>query len=568
MLRIIVEGRELFQPPAHEYNQWRYDQIYFGPDSYVDIYRGSVVPNIDDTVIEYTGGSKYILYRVLSRDPVTLISQLGIITPTASPEESEELGTELLYAGLGVGRVNDTNRIFINYDNLRYPAVVDSRLRAYGSNTSYYKLFLGTNITDTGIVVSVRYNANGDVLGDMIPYEVVDTTNPDATGFKPMPCNVNRALKEGELLTLVSYDDTNGVVSYQPLLVVHSAAVQNVNPYTNYVVDIHIESPYISITDDHLLEIPENFLNTSLITEAFVDYKDGSKRKVLIGQDGMALHGWEGHSGQWAGQQFDLVLTYQMAENETAPTAEVGEGGVPHVFAQYKVTTIPADPATSVKLYAVPVWVSEVQGYQLRYWLYNLLQTDPVEVTDKIKIGTGGTGPFKPLAYGELQTMVVTLQLNEVNGSYPAVQYVQEFDITLMGAPSLDSTPYVLWYTPESSRPYGENIQVEVNTTGSNVFLDISAGMGQPYDWLDKMYYRLEPQYDSTTAGQATEPTLLEIICTHGTIEVTIDMWNDPIPISFTPPINGETIYFVFKYQDAGGNKKYLATSSTYAFIS
>lgn len=567
MSRRLVGGMELFEPPVHEYNQWRYDQIYFGPDKYTSIFKGGVVPNIDDTVIQFSGGGKYLLYRVISKDPITLIPQLSLLTPSASPDESEELGNELLFAGLGVGRVNDTSRLFVNYDNLRYPAVVDARLRAYGSNTSYYKIFLGVDITETGKVVSVRYNANGDVLGDMIPFEVVDNTDPNKLGFKPLPCNVNRALKEGELLTLVAYDDTNGVVCYQPLIVVHSAAVQNVNPYTNYVVGIHLESPYLSATNNHLLEIPENFLNTSLIKEAYVDYKDGSKRKVLLGQQGMTLHGWEGHSGQWAGQNFNLVLTYQLAENEVAPTAEIGEGNMPHIFADYKVTTKPADPATSVKIYACPVWVSGIQGYSLRYWLYNLQQTSYVEVTDKIRIGSGGTGAFKPKAYGDLQTMVVTLQLNEVNGTYPNIQYVQEFDITLMGAPSLDTTAFYLWYTRGSSRPYGEGLQVEVKQHESKPALDISCGLTQPFDWLDKLYYRLEPQFDATTTDKAVEPSLVEIVCKNGSIEVAVDMWDNMIPINFTAPTSGETIYFNWKYQDAGGNKKHLATSTMYAFV-
>lgn len=565
--RTLLQGMELYEPPAHEFGHWRWDQIYFGPEFYSSIYKGGVVPNIDDIVTKFVGGGKYIEYRCTAKDPVTLIPTLTIITPVASPEESPELGNELLFAGLGKGRVTDTDFLFVNYDNLRYPAEVHHAMRAYGSNTSYYMLFLGTDINrETGTVVSVRYAANGDVEGPQIPMELIDDTNPDRAIFRPASCNVDRVMPDGEIVTLVAYNDTHGLICYQPLLVVNSAAAKDVNPYTNYVTGIHLESPYQSPTDAMQLIIPENFLNTSLIKEAYVDYRDGSKRKITLGTSGMELHGWDTHSGQWAGQEFTIVLTYQLGSDEVAPLSEVGEGGKPHVYATYTVTTKPADPQSSVKLYACPAWVSDAQGYTMRYWLYNLAQTEFVEVTDKVKAGTGGTGPFQPKLYGQNQKLVVTLALNAVNGTYPAIQYMQEFDITLNGRPSKGGTPYYLWYTPGSSRPYGENLEVEVKAVDGKNYLDISCGLSQPYDWLDKLYYRLEPQYLVGTAPQAEEPTLVEIVCKNGAIEVDVSQWDNDIPISFTAPANGETIYLRWKYRDAGGNKKHLATGTITAF--
>ena len=137
---------------------------------------------------------------------------------------------------------------------------------------------------ETGTVVSVEFDPDGKAVSDRIPLEIIDKSNPERLFFKPKACNLNQHLKEGELVTLVAYNDSHGEVGYQPLTVVHGSTVLPANPYVNSVVGIRLDSPYISPTDDKMLMVPENFLNSSLLTTAYVDYRDGTSRAVTIGR--------------------------------------------------------------------------------------------------------------------------------------------------------------------------------------------------------------------------------------------------------------------------------------------
>lgn len=568
---------QLLRPDSEEFHIWTEDQIYTGDNNYISMYRGGVVPNPGDMVTHFVGaegydaegvivsGGDFYFSKVHSVDSVTLLSTLVPVTQARVAVEGES--TEL-FAGMGAGRVTDADRLYVNENNLRYPFNVDGRIRSYGSNVSYYKIFLGSDLTDDNNVISVNYDINGNPIGNNLGVELVDSSNPDKLVYCPTDGNLNRLPKEGEQVTIVAYSDKGVPRYWQPLIVYYSAMVADVNAYTNYITGIHLESPYLVAGEDNTLQVPINFLNSSLITSAYVNYKDGSKRKVTIGTEGMALRGWNQFSGgSWAGQVRNLILTYELGEGETAPIVE-GGGETPHLAVTYKVTVLPANSAYNIKVFADIVYLNETAGYDVRYFAMNLERNLYVDVTSLINYGSSGTGPFQPKAYNVVQTLPIRLQLQDIDPEFAEYLYTQAIEVTLKSPPAINQTPYLLNYIEGSSRPYGEGIQFTYRTeTDNTLLLDISSGITQYADWIDQFYYKLLPMYDESSESNAPVPTKLRI--TYSGKSIVVDTVNYMIEVDITEmgvPSEGELVYLEWFTLDGSLNEQMLARATAFIY--
>lgn len=555
-------GNELLNPPVHEFNSWNYTQIYRGDNEYISPNQGGVVPNVNDKVTQYLVDSKYLTYRVTYVDPVTHLSTLDTISEVTGT--TEQAVDERLFAGAGVGLIHGHDFIFVNNDTVRYPAEVNRTLRSYGNRTSYYKLYLGTNIDPTtATCISVHYNSKGEAESDQIPIEIVDKSKPTRLVFRPGPFNINRELPEGTIVTIVGYTGKGGPVSYQPLRIVEGNTIQDLNSYSNFITGIELVSPYISSTNKDQLIIPENFLHTSLLTQAKVNYASGESVTYNIGEHGVQLINWDDAvSGQYAGQERKVVLQYLLGVGETADL--VHDGGAPHKSRVYTIKTSPAIAAQSVKLYVAPTWDKINNRYNLKYYLLNLDRTAFSDVTDSVKLSS----TYNPTGYGLTQRLNMSVKMSDINPSWASRNYVQSADIELKSAPSVNKTPFELFYANVGSDSYGQSLQVIVDRevpTGQ-YFLKLDCELTQQADWLDKLYNRLMPQYDLTKESGVVIPSHVEVVCPAGSIKVPIEQWNRNITISFTPPTDGDTILLRWYKRDARGRELNLAVGSLIAF--
>lgn len=566
---------QLYRPDVETFNIWTADQIYTGDANYISMYRGGVVPNVGDHVIKHVGsntyndegllvgGGEFYYNLVHSVDPVTKLSTLVPIKQQLVSTESEH---NLMYAGLGGGRIIDADRIYVNENNLRRPYTIDWRIRGYG--ISYYKIFDGSDLTDDSNVISVRYSSSGEAIGDSIPVELVDDSDPNKLVYRPADGNLKSLPKEGTPLYIVAYSEQGNVRYWQPLVVYYSAMVADMNSETNYITGIHLESPYLVAGEENMLQIPINFLNNSLITSAYVDYKSGSKRRVTIGTEGMALRGWDQFAdGSFAGQERSLILTYQLGPDETAPLVE-GNGENKFIPKTYKVTVAPADSAYNVKLFVDVVYISPAAGYNIRYYLMNLERNVYIDVTNFVTIGTGGTGAFQPQAYNVKQILPLKINLKSVNPAWPDYLYLQTIELTLNGQPAKNQTPYLLNYIVGGSRPYGAGIQFTYRIeTNNNVLLDLTSGLTQYADWLDQFYYKLLPMFDVTAETEAPSPTKLRI--TYGGGSITVDTINYNIEVDVTSmgiPAEGELCYLEWFKLDSGLEEQMLARATVFIY--
>lgn len=555
-------GNRLHNPPHYEFNTWYYPQIYRGDNEYISALMGGVVPNVNDRIIRDLDGGTYLTFRVTRVDPVTHLSSTEIMTEAMGT--LEEKMDERLFAGAGVGLIHGHDYIFINKDTVRFPAEVSRTLRAYGSRTRYYKLFLGTDIDSANsICISVHYDSSGNATSENIPVELIDASNPKRLEFRPAPFNLNRELEENQLVTLVGFTDEGGPVSFQPLRTIDGATIRDMNAYTDFITGIELVTPYIGPANRDTLIIPENFLHTSILTRGKVNYSSGKSVTYNIGENGMQLINWDSDvSGQFAGQERKLVLQYTLGVGETAELIEAG--GSPHISKCYTLITAPAIPDQSVKLYACPTWDTVNSRYKLRFWLLNLSRSTCLEVTDKVQLAK----PFEPSNYNAKQRLNLSVKMSDVTPSWPARMYAQSMDVFLRGAPTQDRTPFELYYANVGSDSYGESLQVIVDRevpTGQ-YYLNLTCELTQQSDWLDKLYNRLMPQYNLETEGGVVTPSHVEIITQDGSIKVPVERWNRNVNISFTPPRDGDTIFLRWYKRDQGGNELNLAMGSLMAF--
>ena len=242
------------------------------------------------------------------------------------------------------------------------------------------------------------------------------------------------------------------------------------------------------------------------------------------------------------------------------------KSGGSHESVIYEVVTIPADEQYSVKLYVCPWFENSAKGYSLRFWLYNLQRDMYQEVTSLVSFGSG-TGSFKPKAYGVEQELVFNLQLNAVDARYPEFLYTQSVKLTLLSEPEKDGTPYLLNYSTNTERNFGEHLQVLINRVDGELFLDLSSGLSQYMDWLDKLYAPLEAQYNPSTADSAPLPTMMTL--NFGGVELTLTpetAWNQPVPFPFEFPENGSECYIRWQTQDVGGVVQELAVAQVFVY--
>ncbi|MCP5940243.1 hypothetical protein NL351_30475, partial [Klebsiella pneumoniae] len=53
---------------------------------------------------------------------------------------------------------------------------------------------------------------------------------------------------------------------------------------------------------------------------------------------------------------------------------------------KYRTMAVAADGAFTVKLFCYPVWIDEISGYRLEWYLYNLNRSVVYKVTDKVQV--------------------------------------------------------------------------------------------------------------------------------------------------------------------------------------
>jgi hypothetical protein len=506
-------------PQDDRFNVWLKPQLYTGPTG-----TGRFVPNVNDLIIDYDVGFERV------SGVVDLIYQS---VPWTKPQETG-ITTENLLLGVSDDFTQQSYRIFIDTLRQPYRMSFDSQLKVYAtSSASSIRVFKGYDISNDGEVISIMYNSSGVPTGDLIP--LVTAVLPDANNVSvKVPANgwSTMPLPTGEIVTAVVYDDAGVVLSLCRLRVEDSAFVKAADTPERYVTGIALESPYLSLSDDKLLQIPVNVPLSSVPLMGIVTYSVGNPVRVALDSGRMELIGMNEYVGTNAGQRQDLVLQYTLGSDETSSLAT--GPNLNKIAVAYEVEVLPVQGAYNTKLFVVPYWTGALTGWRLDWYLYNLERTAYQYVTPHVQLAVGSAA-FQPLTYGVEQSVTYVLNLADIPGDYTDFYHVQNVRITLVGDGIQDRTPWYIRYMEGQDPQYGGGLSARVTRIAigdSTVRLE-ATGSGTLAEWLEKVYYPTIPLRDPFNEPNRP-PAPTHFVLTLDGLQYTfpIDQWNQDLQIT------------------------------------
>lgn len=527
------------------WRQWHISEIYTGPTG-----NGRYVPNINDAVLDWDQG----WLKVIDVDTTTGLSTL--VKHSFPLDNGFPMEDVLL--GVGPGAVSESFRLYVNKSVTPHTLAVDSLLHVYGSQNSHVKIFKGTDIGPSGKVISANYNQNGEYISENIPLELaVRSEELNICVKAPAIGYTNENLQDGELATLVVYNNEGGVSSRNVLLVKNTAFVRASEASQRYITHITLESPFISPADQELLLVPINVPIESLTTMGRVHYSDGGSRRQPIDGTKMSIYGTNEYVSTILGQRAPLVLSYKLGPNEVSTSTE--NGNIRHISRTYYAESSEVVGSYTVKLFIVPQWVDEFSGWRLDYFLYDLDRGDFFFATPYVEPGVNSP-PFDPLLYGVTQWLTVAVDIEKVDPRLKPFRHVQSFGIALMADGLSDNTSWLLQYSPGQQPEYGQNLSAEVvfNAIGDWV-VDISNGIGSFEEWIEQVYYRTQPLFNPRNETKAPLPTHFVMNLNGIRTEHPLAEWNDPIP-STTGGVEGRSLILEW-VRKVGGQSLQLGSS-------
>lgn len=518
--------------PHRGYREWNIREIYSpsNPSS-----EGQYVPNPDDSVRDWTQGT----LRVISVDYTTGIS---VLRKWSEPRDPGIIEDQDILIGTGPGHQSESYRVFLDQSVFPFTLSMDKALHFYGSTVSSVKVFLGTDISDNGVVISQFYDTSGNLLGENIPVMLaavlpaygndgVVVSPPTNVAVKvPMSAHTTRSLPNGEVLTVVAYDDVGGAVSQRKLIVMNSGFIRQTDASRKYVASITLETPFLLTSDPQVIEYPINMPVDGLNLRGVVTYSDGSILKMPVDGTKFSLAGLRNYVATIQGQSVPLMLTYLLSPHESAYVHTPAPNG--RISVPYMARTRSSDGAYSVKLFAYPTWVDQLNGYRLEYYLYNLDRQIAYRVTNLVT-QANNSAAFDPLLYGVLQRINVGINMDEVDPLFASWRHTQMFEITLVRPGNLNvGDNWTVAFTAGQNPPYGENVKADwtfINVNNST--LDLSCGCETLEEWLQTLYYPTQPLFDPRSEVGPLVPNFFIVASGNVRVELPISQWNADITV-------------------------------------
>lgn len=517
--------------PDRGFRVWLRSEIYTGQGE------GRYVPNVDDAVWDWDSG----LWRVIEVDASTGKS---VLQSYQAPKDPAIVSDEDVLLGTAIGTQAETFRVYLDTSVMPHTLAVDSRLRIYGSTATSIKIFEGTDISDDSKIISAMYDQSATFLGENIPLELVQVNEGENLAVKtPMVGFTLKKLSDGEVVTIVAYDDVGNAISRARMLIKNTAYIRTTDASRKYVQAIHLESPFLTESDDRLLRFPVNMPVDALPLIGVVTYSDGSKLRLPVDGNKFKLHGLNHFVATIVGQRVPLVLSYTLSENEFCYGASPGQNK--HLSEKYNATTTEFEESFAIKLFGYPTWIDDVNGYRMEFFLYNLNRQEVFNVTNYTSLASNSPS-FDPLRYGANQRLSYVVDMNRVDDRYPSYRHVQTIEVNLKAPGNEDTTNWTIGFSPNQDPHYGHGLAARmrfVDTDNWKLMLD--NGYQSREAWLRDVFYQTQPLYNPNTEERAPAPNYFAVVLDRRRIEYHIDNWNKELTIS-NDLSEGETLYLEF----------------------
>lgn len=530
---IGVAGTDGLAPvynPDGRWQLWSINDVWMG----IGPGKNRYVPKVGDYVIDPETSATYIVDFI---DPVTLIPTLRekrLISMSYNLSEADVL------FGVGPGNQSDTHRVYLDTSVLPHVLAVDARLKVPGTDSHHVKIFRGT--AQGNEVISKIYDNSGNFVSENVPLEVVAIdSHVNYSIKKPVVCYCTTPMPDAEIVTLVAYSSSGHVTYKRQLLVENTSFIRDVNASTRYISHISLKTPFLSPTETHVVTFPLNVPTNALNLVGVVHYSDGSTLELPVDGTKFRMLGIDQYLSSIPGQKIPAVLSYALGPDEVAYRAV--NAGQKYITEAYDLETINPNNSYSVKLYGYPEWISDVAGYRMRWFLFNLDRSISFDVTDKVRVA--GDQPIDSFADNYTQKFTVYLNLRDVSTIFKPFVHTQVVEIVLRNDPLGQTTPWTV--TQESSVGHiAYGLRTTAKKLGSNnKALSLAAGCSTVEEWLAKTYDLTYPLIDKTAEARPLVPTHFEIQYGTHKLECPIDDWKTAMvfPVETRP---GHNVYVKF----------------------
>jgi hypothetical protein len=572
----------IYQPDSR-WCWWNLNEIYSWTTNGLDgnlnhpVGANKYVPKINDYVLDTVNN---VTYAVVDMNVTTLAVTLKEVVINTSGNFTNN---DVLL-GINPNTNTDTYRVYLDKSVLPYSLAVDARLKVAGSLTSYCKIFLGSDISSTGVVISRLYDQSGNFISENIPLEVVTydsyvdpngatvTVNNNSIKIVSV-CYTQYDLQNGELVTAVFYNAQAGVVSKRQLLIENTGFIRTLNANQKYITGISLETPFMSQTGSNEILYPMNLPVNAMSLIGVVNYSDGSRIKLPVDGTKFSMLGINQYLSTIIGQKINLVLSYKLSPIETVVGAITSDGKF--VTQPYNLVTLPVDNVYNVKLFGYPKFVSNAEGYVMVWYLYNLDRNVVFDVTNMVRFNAN-TGAFRPTLFGNTQRLSVNINLKDVSGNYKSFVHAQTVEVTLYDLPSNLTTSWTVAYEANQNPAYGANLFATVkNLALGSHQIDLSASfnfaptlsLADKFNiFIDKMVTATKPLYNVNKELSYPMPTNFTIVANGTEQDYLISSWNSPL--AFTNVINEyDTIIVKFYKQTPTGRIHISAAGIEARFI-
>lgn len=531
--------------PNRDWKIWNIAEIYTGPNG-----TGQYVPNEGDLVFSDAIGWNKV-------DEVDRTTFLSVIIPATIPAQTGVDPNSDKLLGVGPGSISESYRLYIDDTVLPYKIAFDHRLHTYSEKTVYCKIVEGTDIV-SGEIISRRYDINGDVIDDKIMMNLAQSSDGSNVSVKvPDEAYSIKKLDDAEVVTAIFYTTDGVIVSTSTLLVKNTKWIRSLNESMKYITSIEMVSSFLSAGDNQLLEVPINMPFSSIPIMGLVNYSDGSSAQLPIDGTKFRIYGLTQFVSTILGQTLDLTLMYYLSADESVYGSV--DGSEAHVSETYQVSTINVDGAYSVKLFSYPTYIDAVYGYQMKHYLHNLDRDTYYDVTTHVSLAAN-TPAFDPTLYGTVQKLTFSVNLSDVNALFNDYTHLQSTDVVLYDPSTYAATN---WTVKDNGAVdvYGTDLIALATYLGSNQWdLTFDNGFVSEATWIQGIYEKTTPLYDSNVEAVAPTPTHFRLVVDTYEVELPVSSWN--VTVNLTAVISDAKNVYMHFFRREAETDLYLSTAA------
>lgn len=522
--------------PEGLWKTWAINEIYTGLQG-----KNRYVPKVNDHVIEPVSNTRY---RVKSLDQVTLLAELEALGGNNSLALTS---TDMLFAS-GPGWPSQAYRIYLDNTVFPYRLSVDCFLSIRSVNAAYAKIIYGSIYGDYEVISQV-FDGSGNLVTDQVGMDLL-AVEPGWQNYhikSLKTCHCTRNFMDGDVLTVVTFSADGGILNTTPLSVVNSNFIRDQNAPQRYITHISVRSPFVSETNPELILLPLNWTKSSMNMMGVLHYSDGSEAVLPIDGNKFTLRGIDQLLSTIPGHEINMVLHYALEPSEASyhESASFNNG----ITSNLRVRLVDANFSYSVKLFVFPYWDTTVQGYRLKWYLFNLERNVYRDVTGNVMFAANSP-LFDGHQYGATQRIQVSLNLRDVMPTFKPFVHTQIVEISLYGTPQDYPTPWLVKHNVSDVKPYGAALKAKrVNT---NV-LNLKSGLANFDLWLTKLYKESFPLSETPYELDAfIAPTHFHVINAGQTTSFEINMWDQDLVLPALVTMY-KNVYIVFSAQLPAG---------------